>query len=114
MSGAQEMQVKQRRAEALRSLQTYLEETELVSRKASRDMLRRANQALRNYFQEQAEEFHLSATRALEAAAEAVKLDRDEAKNRLMVVTNELQYLESLLGAARLVIDRADAQTSSA
>jgi len=110
MKGAQEAQVKQRRTEALRSLQTYLEETELVSRKTSRDMLRRANQALRNHFQEQAEEFHISATRNLEAAAETVKLDRDEAKRRLTEVTAEVDRIAPLLHAARGIVQRAAAQ----
>lgn len=110
MKGAQEAQLKQRRNEALRSLQLYLEETELVSRKTSRDMLRRANQTLRNHFQEQAEEFHLSATRNLEAAAETIKLDRDEAKRRLTEVTGEIEQVAGLLQAGRGIVRRADAQ----
>ena len=110
MKGAQDAQLKQRRNEALRSLQLYLEETELVSRKTSRDMLRRANQTLRNHFQEQAEEFHLSSTRNLEAAAETVKLDRDEAKRRLTEVTSEIEQIGALLQAGRGIVQRADAQ----
>jgi hypothetical protein len=98
---AKEAEIKQRRADAMRSVNAFLEETELVSRKASKDMLRRTNQALRDHFQTRAEELHVTAQRNLEAAARSIKLDRDEAQARLVAVNDELTQLRAVLDATR-------------
>ena len=98
---ARETEIKQRRADAMRSVNAFLEETELVSRKASKDMLRRTNQALRDHFQTRAEELHVTAQRNLEAAARSIKLDRDEAQARLGTVNGELEELRAVLDATR-------------
>jgi hypothetical protein len=104
---ARETEVKQRRADAMRSVNSFLEETELVSRKASKDMLRRTNQALRDHFQTRAEELHVTAQRNLEAAARSIKLDRDEAQARLGAVNAELTDLRDVLDATRAAIGMA-------
>jgi hypothetical protein len=101
---ARETEIKQRRADAMRSVNSFLEETELVSRKASKDMLRRTNQALRDHFQTRAEELHVTAQRNLEAAARSIKLDRDEAQARLGTVNAELADLREVLDATRAAI----------
>jgi hypothetical protein len=98
---ARETEIKQRRSDAMRSVNAFLEETELVSRKASKDMLRRTNQVLRDHFQTRAEELHVTAQRNLEAAARSIKLDRDEAQARLTTVTGELTELGAVLAATR-------------
>ncbi len=98
---AKETEVKQRRIDAMKSVNAFLEETELVSRKASKDMLRRTNQILRDHFQARAEELHVTAQRNLEAAARSIKLDRDEAQARLATVEAELADLRAVLDATR-------------
>jgi hypothetical protein len=104
---ARETEIKQRRIDAMRSVNSFLEETELVSRKASKDMLRRTNQALRDHFQTRAEELHVTAQRNLEAAARSIKLDRDEAQARLTAVNTELTELVALLDATRAQVGLA-------
>lgn len=104
LRAAKEAEVKQRRSDAMRSVNSFLEETELVSRKASKDMLRRTNQALRNHFQTRAEELGVTAQRNLEAAARTIKLDRDEAQTRLGAVNAELAELRAVLDATRAQI----------
>jgi hypothetical protein len=104
LRAAKEAEVKQRRSDAMRSVNSFLEETELVSRKASKDMLRRTNQALRNHFQTRAEELGVTAQRNLEAAARTIKLDRDEAQSRLGAVNAELAEVRAVLDATRAQI----------
>jgi hypothetical protein len=109
---ARETEVKQRRIDAMRSVNAFLEETELVSRKASKDMLRRTNQMLRDHFQTRAEELHVTAQRNLEAAARSIKLDRDEAQTRLTTVTEELAELGAVLAATRAGVGLASGRTA--
>jgi len=103
-ASARESHLRQQRVEAQRAVQQYLEETELVSRKASRDMLRRANQALRDHFQTRAEQLVQSAVRAVEATAQAAKADRDAIPGRVRLLDTELQRLRATLRAAEQVL----------
>ena len=110
---AREAEVKQRRSDAQRSIASFLEETELVSRKASKDVLRRTNQVLRDHFQARAEELAVTAQRNLEAAARSIKLDRDEAQARLAAVTADIADLRAVIDAARVEIGLQSPQRSA-
>jgi hypothetical protein len=97
---AREAQLRVRRAEATRAVQTYLEEAELLARKDSRDTVRRVNRRLRDYFGARAEELHVSASRSLEAAARAAQADQATRRQRLEQTAADLRSLRALLGAA--------------
>jgi len=97
---AKDAQLRTNRAEAMRTVQLYLEEAELLARKDSRDTLRRVNRRLRDYFSARAQEFHVSASQGLEAAARAVKTDRESRRRRLEQATADLRDLHVLIGAA--------------
>jgi hypothetical protein len=106
IKAARETEVRTRRSDAMRAVGNYLEETELVARKTSKDNLRRINQSLRAYFQQRAEEFHVSVTESLTAAARAVKMDKDEGDARLKEITTELQRVQTLLAEVEAQLPR--------
>ena len=97
---AKDTQLRARRSDALRAIQTYLEETELAARKSSKDVLRHTNQVLRDYFSQRAEELHVSAGRNLETAARSIKEDRDQGQAHLARVAAELAEARALVAEA--------------
>jgi hypothetical protein len=93
-------QLRVNRTEALRALGAYLDEADLLARKASRDTVRQVNRRLRDDFTARAEELHTSAQRNLATTATAVKRDQDSRRRRLREVTAELERLRALLAEA--------------
>lgn len=96
---AREAHLRANRAAATRAVYAFLEEAELVARKDSRDMLRRVNRRLRDYFSARAEELHTTAKQNLEAAAGAIKADRQSRRERLEQLDADLQRLQRLIEA---------------
>lgn len=110
---AREAQLRANRAAATRAVYTYLEEAEMVARKDSRDMLRRVDRRLRDYFSARAEELHTTAQQNLEAAAGAIKAERQSRRERLEQLGADLQRLQRLIEAADRAL-RAPALDGSA
>ena len=104
---AREAHLRANRAAATRAVHAYLEEAELVARKDSRDMLRRVNRSLRDYFSARAEELHTTAKQNLETAAGAIKADRQSRRERLEQLGADLQRLQRLIDAADRVLRAA-------
>jgi hypothetical protein len=92
----------------------FLEEAELVARKDSRDMLRRVNRRLRDYFSARAEELHTTAKQNLEAAAGAIKADRQSRRERLEQLDADLQRLQRLIEATDRALRAAPAPDEAA
>jgi septin family protein len=106
---AREAHLRANRAAATRAVHTYLEETELVARKSSRDMLRRVNRRLRDFFAARVEELHTTANQNLEAAAGAIKADRESRKERLEQLGADLRRLQQLIEATNAALRAATA-----
>jgi hypothetical protein len=106
---AREAHLRANRAAATRAVYAFLEEAELVARKDSRDMLRRVNRRLRDYFSARAEELHTTAKQNLEAAAGAIKADRQSRRERLEQLDADLQRLQRLIEATDRALRAAPA-----
>jgi hypothetical protein len=111
---AREAHLRANRAAATRAVYAFLEEAELVARKDSRDMLRRVNRRLRDYFSARAEELHTTAKQNLEAAAGAIKADRQSRRERLEQLDADLQRLQRLIEATDRALRAAPAPDEAA
>jgi hypothetical protein len=111
---AREAHLRANRAAATRAVYAFLEEAELVARKDSRDMLRRVNRRLRDYFSARAEELHTTAKQNLEAAAGAIKADRQSRRERLEQLDADLQRLRRLIEATDRALRAAPAPDEAA
>lgn len=111
---AREAHLRANRAAATRAVYAFLEEAELVARKDTRDMLRRVNRRLRDYFSARAEELHTTAKQNLEAAAGAIKADRQSRRERLEQLDADLQRLRRLIEATDRALRAAPAPDEAA
>jgi Dynamin family len=111
---AREAHLRANRAAATRAVYAFLEEAELVARKDTRDMLRRVNRRLRDYFSARAEELHTTAKQNLEAAAGAIKADRQSRRERLEQLDADLQRLQRLIEATDRALRAAPAPDEAA
>jgi hypothetical protein len=103
-----ESQLKSNRLEAIRAINAYLDEAELIARKDSRDSLRHINRRLRDYFTERAEELRISAKQSLEATARAIKTDQEARKRRLHETVADLERLQARIAAADRLLGPGD------
>ncbi len=97
LSSIKENELRSSRIEAVKAVNAFLDDTELLTRKDSRDTLRRISQGLRDHFSERATELHVAAAQNLELVVREVQADRDTRATRDKALLADQNLLGALL-----------------
>ena len=89
-------QLAQRQAQAKSAVRTYVDELAGALSKETRDTVRRTQRTLRDHFTGRAEELVRSAAASLDAAKKATALADQEANDRLVEVSRELDHVHAV------------------
>jgi hypothetical protein len=100
LKDAKESQVAQRRQDASRALQAYIEEVMPIVRRESHDAVRRIRRTVNEWFGERADETSRNSQQALEATARAIRSDQDSRVRRQDEIAAQLPRIERVLKVA--------------
>ncbi|MGH3759467.1 dynamin family protein [Actinophytocola sp.] len=100
-----------RQADAKAAIRRYADDVIFQAGKESRELLRRVQRDLRDYYIDRAEETNRSLKESLAAAEQSARASQDEQRRRLAEIPEELARLETLHKRARSLIPGAVGQS---